>query len=113
MTPIREAFVRLISFSGLSFDLALRKFLVDSNFRVSGEAQVISRMMESFGQCFFEEDEQKTFANPGSPALDCPFYIWFSRFFLTPLFIKMRPMCWRTRCSCSTRTRTIRTCATA
>lgn len=65
IVPIRDAFTRSVDFKGLDFDLALRKFLVDSNFRVGGEAQVIDRMMESFGRIFYEATiESKVFANP-------------------------------------------------
>ena len=48
---VLEAFVRLIDFSDMDFDLALRKFLFC--FRMPGEAQKIGRVMRNFSIHYF------------------------------------------------------------
>ena len=49
--PILGAFVRLIDFEYMDFDLALRKFLFC--FRMPGEAQKIDRCMKNFASHYF------------------------------------------------------------
>ena len=61
-----DAFVGKIDFSGLEFDMALRKFLSDSNFRLPGEAQKIARLVEAFGHYYVEANAGRSeLANEG------------------------------------------------
>ena len=52
---VRLAYVRAVSFTGLSLVAALRKFLTNGGFRLPGEAQKIERMVEVFAQCYWED----------------------------------------------------------
>ena len=45
---LRMKMKRSMNFAGLSFDMAIRKYL--ESFRLPGEAQKINRIMESFGK---------------------------------------------------------------
>jgi len=62
---VRAEFVKLLDFTGLTFDEAMRTFLCDSNFRLPGEAQKIDRILEAFchGYC---SDNPKVFRDSGS-----------------------------------------------
>ncbi|KAL7563343.1 hypothetical protein ACA910_014187 [Epithemia clementina (nom. ined.)] len=62
---IRHSFVRAISFLGMNLDEALRHFLTHCGFRLPGEAQKVDRIVNTFAECFFED-------NAGD-ALLCPF----------------------------------------
>ena len=62
---IRHGFVRAISFLGMNLDDALRHFLTHCGFRLPGEAQKVDRIMNTFAECFFED-------NAGDVVL-CPF----------------------------------------
>lgn len=56
---VRLAYVRAVSFTGLSLVEALRKFLTNGGFRLPGEAQKIERMVEVFAQCYWEDTPQE------------------------------------------------------
>ncbi|KAN0023237.1 hypothetical protein ACTFIU_011404 [Dictyostelium citrinum] len=59
---VLHAFVDELDFSGLDFDVALRKYLL--TFRLPGEAQKIDRMMEKFASQFYQHNpENKVFVN--------------------------------------------------
>jgi hypothetical protein len=49
--PIVEAFMRCVDFRGLSMVEALRRLF--SRFKPAGEGQVISRILDSFAECYF------------------------------------------------------------
>eukprot|EP01117_Protostelium_nocturnum_P013961 TRINITY_DN5264_c0_g1_i1.p1 TRINITY_DN5264_c0_g1~~TRINITY_DN5264_c0_g1_i1.p1 ORF type:complete len:782 (+),score=223.75 TRINITY_DN5264_c0_g1_i1:110-2455(+) len=53
-TEVLEEFVKLMNFSNLEFDIALRRFLY--KFRLPGEAQKIDRFMEKFAQQYFKHN---------------------------------------------------------
>mmetsp|Transcript_5120 Transcript_5120/g.7216 ORF Transcript_5120/g.7216 Transcript_5120/m.7216 type:complete len:938 (+) Transcript_5120:3-2816(+) len=62
---VLSAYVELMSFQSLEFDVALRKFLI--HFRLPGEAQKIDRIMEKFAQQYFNANPSTTvFANSDS-----------------------------------------------
>lgn len=48
---VLDAFVRLMEFSNMEFDMALRRFL--TKFRLPGEAQKIDRLMEKFAERYY------------------------------------------------------------
>lgn len=62
---LRYSFVRANSFIGMSVDESLRHFFTSSGYRLPGEAQRIDRLVNTFSQCFFED-------NAGDKTL-CPF----------------------------------------
>ena len=62
---IRLAFVRPISFVGMNVDQGLRHFLTHCGFILPGEAQKIDRIINTFAQCYYED-------NAGDLQL-CPF----------------------------------------
>jgi len=67
---VLHEYVRLMDFTGLMFDDAIRYFL--SGFRLPGEAQKIDRIMEKFAERFTEQ-------NPGLfPTADVAFILSFS-----------------------------------
>ena len=53
---IRLSFVRPISFVGMNVDQSLRHFLTHSGFVLPGEAQKIDRIINTFAQCYFEDN---------------------------------------------------------
>ena len=53
---IRHCFVRAISFLGMNLDAALRHFLTHCGFRLPGEAQKVDKIMNTFAECFFEDN---------------------------------------------------------
>ena len=53
---MREAYLSLLDFTGLSVDAALRSFLCDSGFRLPGEAQKIDRLIQSFSQQYVKDN---------------------------------------------------------
>jgi hypothetical protein len=53
---VLQAFVDELDFSGLDFDVGLRRFLC--KFRLPGEAQKIDRMMERFAQQFYAHNPE-------------------------------------------------------
>ena len=55
-TALREAYISLLDFTGLSLDAALRTFLCDSGFRLPGEAQKIDRLLSSFAQQYVKDN---------------------------------------------------------
>ena len=57
---LRE-FVGKMDFTGLEFDVALRRFL--QAFRLPGEAQIIDRIMEAFSKHYYEQNSGTVFAN--------------------------------------------------
>uniref|UniRef100_A0A6A7G2U5 Brefeldin A-inhibited guanine nucleotide-exchange protein n=1 Tax=Hirondellea gigas TaxID=1518452 RepID=A0A6A7G2U5_9CRUS len=56
MCELRDAYVRLLDFTSLSFDEGLRHFLVDSNFRIPGESQKIDRIMKAFSDQYYHDN---------------------------------------------------------
>jgi hypothetical protein len=62
---IRHNFIRAISFLGMNLDEALWHFLTHCGFRLPGEAQKVDRIINTFAECFFED-------NAGDVAI-CPF----------------------------------------
>eukprot|EP01104_Vermistella_antarctica_P009523 TRINITY_DN2456_c0_g1_i3.p1 TRINITY_DN2456_c0_g1~~TRINITY_DN2456_c0_g1_i3.p1 ORF type:complete len:816 (+),score=216.67 TRINITY_DN2456_c0_g1_i3:397-2844(+) len=58
---ILGAFVGLMDFSSLDFDIALRRFL--TKFRLPGEAQKIDRIMQKFAQAYYRDNPTNVFAN--------------------------------------------------
>ena len=52
-SAVREAFINTFDFTGLEFDVALRLYM--DAFRPPGEGQKIDRIMQSFGQRYFEQ----------------------------------------------------------
>jgi len=62
---LRHSFFRSISFLGMTLDDALRHFLTHCGFRLPGEAQKVDRIINTFAECFFED-------NAGDASL-CPF----------------------------------------
>ncbi|KAL7558124.1 hypothetical protein ACA910_013180 [Epithemia clementina (nom. ined.)] len=67
---VLHEYVRLLDFTGMVFDEAIRYFL--SGFRLPGEAQKIDRIMEKFAERFTEQ-------NPGLfPSADVAFILSFS-----------------------------------
>ncbi|KAL7687226.1 putative Sec7 domain, pleckstrin domain, PH-like domain superfamily, MABP domain-containing protein [Plasmopara halstedii] len=52
---IRLAYVRAISFKGLTLVESLRHFLTNGGFRLPGEAQKIERLVEAFAQCYWDD----------------------------------------------------------
>ena len=62
---IRRYFFRAISFVGMTLDEALRHFLTHCGFLLPGEAQKVDRIMNTFAECFFED-------NAGDVSI-CPF----------------------------------------
>ena len=58
---VREEFVGIYDFSGLTFAAALRKYL--SKFRLPGEAQCIDRFMEAFSKRLYAQQEESMFSN--------------------------------------------------
>ena len=59
---LRDHYLALLDFCGLSFDSALRVFLTSSGFRLPGEAQKIDRMLASFCKAYVK-DSPGTFPN--------------------------------------------------
>lgn len=57
-TRVRQSFIGLYDFSGMTFANALRKFL--SKFRLPGEAQCIDRFMGSFSKELYEQCAEDT-----------------------------------------------------
>lgn len=56
-----KAYVAQMDFRGISFTAALRKMLTD--FKFAGEAQIIDRMMDNFGEKYFDDNhDQPNFA---------------------------------------------------
>lgn len=69
---LRSAYLRLFDFSRMTFDQALRMFLVHSGFRLPGEAQKIDRLLEAFADAYCRD-------NPGIfPSSESAFVISFS-----------------------------------
>jgi hypothetical protein len=63
---VMHAYVDAMDFSGLKFDDAIRRFLLD--FRLPGEAQKIDRLMEKFAERYHVCNAQEPsypFANAG------------------------------------------------
>jgi hypothetical protein len=54
---IRLQYVRAMSFHGMTLEDALRHFLTNGGFRLPGEGQKIDRILQAFGECFFEDNE--------------------------------------------------------
>jgi hypothetical protein len=57
---IRHNYVRAISFGGMNVEEGLRHFLTNCGFRLPGEAQKIDRIMNTFAQCYFEDNAGDT-----------------------------------------------------
>jgi hypothetical protein len=53
---IRLAFIRPISFVGMSVDQGMRHFLTQSGFILPGEAQKIDKIINTFAQCYYEDN---------------------------------------------------------
>jgi brefeldin A-inhibited guanine nucleotide-exchange protein len=54
---LRMAYVRAISFTGMSFDASIRHYLTNCGFRLPGEAQKIERLVDVFAQCFWNDNK--------------------------------------------------------
>lgn len=65
--PVLDEFVNEMAFHRMSFDVALRRFLL--KFRLPGEAQKIDRMMERFAQQYFNHNLETAslFSSSGDP----------------------------------------------
>lgn len=50
-----KAYIGEMNFTGMSFTAALRKILTD--FKFAGEAQIIDRIMENFGDKYFQDNQ--------------------------------------------------------
>jgi hypothetical protein len=61
---IRHNYVRAISFGGMNVEEGLRHFLTNCGFRLPGEAQKIDRIMNTFAQCYFEDNAGDTHRCP-------------------------------------------------
>eukprot|EP00741_Cyanophora_paradoxa_P021637 tig00000241_g20884.t1 len=61
---VLRAFVHMLDFSDIGFDVALRFFL--SFFRPPGEAQKIERLMDAFGEKYFHDNKSTIFHSPVS-----------------------------------------------
>jgi brefeldin A-inhibited guanine nucleotide-exchange protein len=67
---VLHAYVDQLDFTGMTFDMAIRRFL--AGFRLPGEAQKIDRMMEKYAERFVA-------CNPGVfPSADTAFVLAFS-----------------------------------
>ena len=53
---LRDHFLALLDFCGLSFEAALRVFLTSSGFRLPGEAQKIDRMLATFCRAYVKDN---------------------------------------------------------
>lgn len=54
---LRRQFCLLLDFSGAKFEEALRKYLTASGLRLPKESQQISRLLESFGNAYYEMNQ--------------------------------------------------------
>lgn len=73
---LRREFVKLLDFSNLTFDDALRTFLKDSNFRLPGEGQKIERLLDMFGEGYCRDNPDRFTAETArdvSPASQAAF----------------------------------------
>lgn len=64
-TDLRREYVKLLDFTNLTFDEALRSFLIDSNFRLPGESQKIERLLDMFSEGYCR-DNPGVFTNASS-----------------------------------------------
>ena len=62
---IRYKYIRTISFEGMNLDNAMRHFLTAAGFRLPGEAQKIDRIISTFAQCYWADNQ--------GDILRCPF----------------------------------------
>lgn len=53
---IRFSYVRAMSFIGMTLDQALRHLLTNGGFKLPGEAQQVDRIVNTFAQCFWEDN---------------------------------------------------------
>lgn len=63
---LRDCFISNLEFTGLPFEAALRVFLIDGGFRLPGEAQKISRIVESFCKHYCIQNSNNIFKNTDS-----------------------------------------------
>ena len=75
MNILRDEFIGGVCFAGFSFEYSLRYILTKGGFRLPGEAQKISKVLESFGRCYMRDNATSSmnFKNE-----DAPFMLAFS-----------------------------------
>lgn len=62
---LRMAYGRMLDFTGMTFDQALRMFLCDSGFRLPGEGQKVDRLIDLFAHAYCR-DNPNVFRTPSS-----------------------------------------------